>query len=45
MFNAIDENGKSRRFTYGIECDEVITMWKNHVMHEDSGASHEHSCQ
>ena len=43
--NAIDENGKSGRFTYDFECDEVIKTWKNHVMHNDDGASYECSCQ
>ena len=44
-FNTIDENGKSDRFTYNVECDEVITTWKNHAMHDDARSSHEHSCQ
>ena len=37
------ENGKPGRLFYDLECDEVITIWKNHVMHDDSGASREYS--
>ena len=44
-FNTIDENGKSDRFTHDVECDEVIATCKNHVTHDDVGASHENSCQ
>ena len=44
-FNAIDENWKLGRFTFDIECDEVMTMRKKYVVHDDAGAYHEYSCQ
>ena len=44
-FNAMHENEKSGQLGYHLECDEVIKIWKNHMMHDDAGASHECSCQ